>query len=159
MENALALQQKLLVIQEALKAPKDKKNEYGGYAYRTAEGILAAVKPYLKSQGCTVTMTDDILLVGDRYYIKAVATLSDGNTSISCAALAREAVKQGGMADGQITGATSSYARKYALCGLFAIDGNKDLDDIAGAPEKPTEKRPIRVHADFTDGGAQPLFD
>jgi len=119
----------LIEIQSRLKAPKNQRNNFGKYNYRSAEDILEAVKPLLKEQSCTLTIEDEILLVGDRYYVKATATLrnKDGHT-VQTHAFAREAETKAGMDVSQITGATSSYARKYALNGLFAIDDNKDTD-------------------------------
>lgn len=119
----------LIEIQSRLKAPKNQRNNFGKYNYRSAEDILEAVKPLLKEQSCTLTIEDEIFLVGDRYYVKATATLcnKDGHT-VQTHAFAREAETKAGMDVSQITGATSSYARKYALNGLFAIDDNKDTD-------------------------------
>lgn len=133
----LPINEVLRGIQQQLNAPKDKTNEFGKYKYRTAEGILAAAKPLLELARCSVVMCDEMVLLGDRYYIKATATLTDDSgNAVSASAYAREAEKQGGMSDGQITGATSSYARKYALCGLFAIDSGEDLDSIAANDQK-----------------------
>lgn len=117
-------------IQLALHAPKDKKNDFGKYAYRNCEGVLEALKPHLKEQKCWLLMNDELVLIGDRYYVKATVTLvNEAGETAAATAFAREADKQGGMAESQITGSASSYARKYALCGLFAIDGNKDADE------------------------------
>ena len=123
------LHKKLWTIQQTLNAPKGQYNKFGGYSYRSAEDILEAVKPLL--QNVTLMVSDDIVLIGDRYYVKATATLSDGEDSISATAFAREEKEQKGMTAGQITGATSSYARKYALNGLFCIDDAKDADTDA----------------------------
>jgi hypothetical protein len=113
-------------IQKELKAPKNQKNSFGNYNYRSCEDILEAVKPLLGE--ASLTLTDDIVLVGDRYYVKATATLTMGSEGASCQAYAREALDKKGMDAAQITGAASSYARKYALNGLFCIDDNKDND-------------------------------
>lgn len=117
-------------IQSELKAPKNQYNKFGGYKYRNAEDIMEAVKPLLKKHGCTLTVSDDIVLVGNRFYIKATATITDneGTTSVSTTAFAREEETKKGMDAAQITGAASSYARKYALNGLFCIDDTKDAD-------------------------------
>lgn len=120
-------------IQHKLKAPKDKKNDFGNYKYRSCESILEAVKPILNEYGAALTLSDEIEEVGGRVYVRATATLFfDGEESldsvISVSAYAREAEVKKGMDDSQITGATSSYARKYALNGLFAIDDTKDAD-------------------------------
>lgn len=117
---------KLSQIQAQLKAPKNQRNAFGGYNYRSCEDILEAVKPLL-GEAC-LTISDDIVLIGDRFYIKATAKLSLGNECIENSAFAREPLAKKGMDEAQITGATSSYARKYALNGLFAIDDTKDAD-------------------------------
>ncbi|EJY0670486.1 ERF family protein [Escherichia coli] len=132
------LHKKLWTIQQTLNAPKGQYNKFGGYSYRSAEDILEAVKPLL--QNVTLMVSDEIVLIGDRYYVKATATLSDGEDSISATAFAREEKEQKGMTAGQLTGATSSYARKYALNGLFCIDDAKDLD--ADAYAKQTGQQP-----------------
>lgn len=118
--------EKLAKIQKELKAPKDLRNNFGGYNYRSAESILEAVKPLL--DGAILTLEDDILLVGNRFYIKATATFQDGDYVKTTTAFAREPEAKKGMDDSQITGTASSYARKYALNGLFCIDDNKDAD-------------------------------
>ena len=120
----------LAAIQAELKAPKSQFNKFGGYKYRKAEDILEAVKPLLKKYGCNLTCTDDLLLIGDRYYIKATATLiciEDGS-AFSTTAFAREEEEKKGMDGSQVTGASSSYARKYALNGLLCIDDTADSD-------------------------------
>ena len=120
---------KLNQIQANLKAPKNQMNKFGGYKYRSCEDILEAVKPLLKESGLILLIKDEILNMGDRYYVKATCTLYDEEGhSLSTEALAREAQTKKGMDESQITGAASSYARKYALNGLFAIDDNKDAD-------------------------------
>jgi hypothetical protein len=116
----------LAMIQRELKAPKGQTNNFGNYKYRSCEDILEALKPHLN--GYTLILTDEIILVGDRYYIKATATISDGKESVSATGIARESHTKKGMDDSQITGSTSSYARKYALNGLFCIDDTKDAD-------------------------------
>ena len=133
------IQAKLINIQQALVAPKDQVNNFGKYKYRTCEGILEAVKPLLNSNNLTVVMSDEMINLGDRYYIKATVTLNDTESgeSLSVTAFAREEEEKKGMDQSQVTGASSSYARKYALCGLFAIDGNKDSDETC---EKTTDK-------------------
>lgn len=119
----------LNTIQTSLAAPKGQRNNFGNYNYRSCEDILAAAKPLLKEQECTLTIADDILLVGDRFYIKATATITNKEgLSVCTTAFAREEAAKKGMDASQVTGAASSYARKYALCGLFAIDGEKDAD-------------------------------
>lgn len=119
----------LIAIQSELKAPKSQFNKYGGYKYRKAEDILEAVKPLLNKQKCTLTITDDIVMVGNRIYVKANATIkNEKGESETTTGWAREEETKKGMDCSQITGASSSYARKYALNGLFAIDDNADSD-------------------------------
>lgn len=119
----------LISIQSKLKAPKDKRNTFGGYNYRSCESILEAVKPHLKDECCTLTINDEIVQVGDRYYIKATATLrNSAGECVTATALAREEETKKGMDAAQVTGSASSYARKYALNGLLAIDDTKDPD-------------------------------
>lgn len=119
----------LITIQSELKAPKSQFNKFGGYKYRKAEDILEAVKPLLAKQKCTLIITDDVVLIGNRIYVKATATIK--NEKGECETTngwAREEESKKGMDGSQITGASSSYARKYALNGLFAIDDNADSD-------------------------------
>ena len=119
---------KLLKIQSELKAPKNQKNAFGGYNYRSCEDIFEAVKPLLKEEGLILRLTDELVNIGERYYIKATAILTDGTDTIENVAYAREEETKKGMDGSQITGASSSYARKYALNGLFLIDDVKDSD-------------------------------
>jgi len=136
MENTIHT--KLVKIQQELKAPKSQRNEFGGFNYRSCEDILNAVKPLLGD--LSLTLSDDVINVGDRNYIQASAILSDGKDSIVVTGLAREAVSKTKMDDAQITGAASSYARKYALNGLFAIDDTKDADTQDNTKVKPEPK-------------------
>jgi len=115
-------------IQQELKAPKNQFNAFGKYNYRSCEDIVEGFKKL--PTGLVLTVGDDVVLVGDRIYVKATATLSDGENSISNSGFAREALTKKGMDDSQITGAASSYARKYALNGLFCIDDTKDSDSM-----------------------------
>lgn len=124
----MELNDKLLIIQSKLKAPKNQYNDFNKFYYRSAEDILEALKPLLKEVGCTLTISDEIVVVAERVYVKAIATLSDGKDNISTTAFAREEESKKGMDVAQITGAASSYARKYALNGLFCIDDTKDPD-------------------------------
>lgn len=121
---------RLSKLQEELKAPKNLTNTFGKYNYRNAEGILEAVKPLLVKYELLLNISDDVVIVGERYYIKAIATVSDtkSDESISVSAFARESLDKKGMDDSQISGAASSYARKYALNGLFLLDDTKDAD-------------------------------
>ena len=120
----------LMAVQADLKAPKNQHNSFGKYDYRSAEDIIEAVKPLLKDNGLFLNMSDDIVLIGDRYYVKATVSVTDIVTgeSVQTSALAREAAQKKGMDESQVTGTASSYARKYALNGLFAIDDNRDAD-------------------------------
>jgi len=135
----------LLIIQQKLNAPKTQFNKFGNYAYRSCEDILMAVKPLLAETECTLTCTDDIVLVGDRFYLKATYTLTnkDGK-AVSATGFAREQEKVSGQIEAQITGATSSYSRKYALNALFAIDDNKD-PDATNTHGKDAEKTPKKA--------------
>lgn len=120
--------QKLLSVQEKLKAPKSQNNNFGKYKYRSCEDILEAVKPLNVEAGLLLTISDEIELVDGRHYVKATCRVTDGTDEIVVTASAREAGNKKGMDDAQVTGATSSYARKYALNGLYLIDDTKDAD-------------------------------
>ena len=115
------------IIRE-LKAPKNQKNNFGGYMYRSAEDILEAVKPLLK--GCNLSISDEIVNVGNRFYVKATVTFTHGDYSKSVTAFAREPESKKGMDESQITGMASSYSRKIALNGIFLIDDTKDADTM-----------------------------
>lgn len=135
---------KLMNIQQELKVPKGQYNDFGKYAYRSCEDILEAVKPLLKKEKVVLTISDELQYIGNRYYIKATAILIDTESEaiISNSAYAREEETKKGMDGSQITGASSSYARKYALNGLFGIDDNKDSDttNIQSKEEKEDKK-------------------
>lgn len=118
--------ERLASIQEHLNAPKNQYNSFGKYKYRSCEDILEGVKPLLK--GLFLSISDEIVLIGDRYYVKATATITDGENKHAATAMAREEESKKGMDAAQVTGATSSYARKYCLNGLFGIDDAKDAD-------------------------------
>lgn len=117
-----------MAVQQELKAPKNLENKFGGYSYRSAEGILESVKPLLKKYNLTLVISDDMVEVGGRVYVKANARLANEKENLVVSAYAREAENKKGQDDSQITGSTSSYARKYALNGLFCIDDVKDPD-------------------------------
>lgn len=145
----------LIAIQQGLKAPKDKYNDFGKYKYRSAESILEAVKPLLADQYCTLTINDELVFVGSRYYIKATCTITnEKGEQVQTSALAREEETKKGMDASQVTGACSSYARKYALNGLFAIDDTKDADALNTSAEyTATQKTLLRVTmADYLAG-------
>lgn len=132
--------ERVIAVQSQLKAPKSQWNDFGSYYYRNCEDILEAVKPLLKAEGLLLTITDDIVMIGDRFYVKATATLTDGERTLSNQAFAREPVERAKMTDSQVTGAASSYARKYALNGLFAIDDTKDDDTLNNGKNTDTTK-------------------
>ena len=125
-----SLQECLNYIQVNLKAPKNMKNSFGNYFYRNLEGIFEGLKPLLDETSCIITISDSMELIGDRYYIVATASLKKGDEVISCEGWARESEDKKGMDTSQITGSTSSYARKYAMNGLFAIDDVRDADGM-----------------------------
>ena len=118
----------LVEIQKKLKAPKDLYNKFGNYKYRSAESILEAVKPLLAENGVLLTITDEIVMIGNRYYVKSTATAQKDGETMCGIGYAREDDSKKGMDGSQVTGASSSYARKYALNGLFLIDDTKDVD-------------------------------
>lgn len=122
--------QKLIDIQGKLKAPKGQFNSFGNYSYRSCEDILEAVKPLLREHGCALTISDELVNKGERYHIRATVTLWDCDTGdkLEASAFAREEESKKGMDASQITGSCSSYARKYALNGLFCIDDTRDSD-------------------------------
>lgn len=128
METINTMNEKLIKIQSELKAPKSQYNDYGGYSYRSCEDIFEALKPILSRENLSLRCNDELVQIGDRYYIKTIVTLSDGINEIVNVAYAREEETKKGMDGSQITGASSSYARKYALNGLFMIDDVKDSD-------------------------------
>ena len=120
--------EKLIKIQSELKAPKSNYNGFGKFHYRSCEDILEAVKPLLAKEKCTLTLSDDIVAIADKVYVRATATISDGKEQYITSAYARESENKKGMDESQMTGTASSYARKYALNGLFLIDDTKDTD-------------------------------
>lgn len=134
----------LIAIQSELKAPKTQVNNFGGYKYRKAEDILEAVKPLLAKQKCTLTITDDIVMVGNRIYVKATATIKNEKGEVETSTgWAREEESKKGMDASQITGASSSYARKYALNGLLAIDDNADSDTTNNGQQQTQTQQPV----------------
>ena len=128
MSEELNLTQKLLNVQRDLKAPKGQFNNFGKYKYRSAEDILEAVKPLNAREGILLTISDEPMFIGDWHYIKATASITDGKDTHIVTAFARESQAKKGMDDSQITGTASSYARKYALNGMYLIDDTKDAD-------------------------------
>lgn len=145
---------KLVDVQSKLKAPKSQYNSFGKYKYRSAEDILEAVKPLLAENGLLLWLSDEVVQIGERFYVKATATLQGEDGTVSVTAYAREDEDKKGMDGSQITGTASSYARKYALNGLFLIDDNKDADTDAykqqqQQPEQPQEVDMANVRAWF----------
>lgn len=140
----------LIEIQKNLKAAKDEKNLFGNYNYRTCEGILEAVKPLLGE--CRLILADEMIQIGDRYYLKATAALNINGDIIASTGWARECQTKKGMDEAQITGAASSYARKYALCGLFLIDGGEDPDKGNNSKEvqKAKKKEPLEIEQELS---------
>ena len=154
----MSIYETLSHIQAELKAPKNLYNKFCGYYYRNAESILEATKPLCAKYGCTLTVSDEIQLIGDRYYVKATATIQDKDCSTaSVSSFAREDETKKGMDGAQITGAASSYARKYALNGLFCIDDTKDPN--TDEYHKQTTKDPQEVTAspEVTTAEPQPV--
>lgn len=159
--------EKLAKIQKELKAPKGQLNKFGGYNYRSCEDILEAVKPLL--DGAILTLQDEIINIGNRFYVKATATFTDGTYTHSVTAMAREPETKKGMDESQITGMASSYARKYALNGLFCIDDTKDADtmDNTLAPKRKqtneevlnNQLKPLSEQAKRDIAGATTLAD
>lgn len=129
----------LIKIQSQLKAPKGQFNNFGKYKYRSCEDILEALKPLLKENECHLTLSDEPLVIGNRFYIQATATLTSLTESVSVKAFAREEEAKKGMDGSQITGTASSYARKYALNGLFCIDDTKDSNSNELATQQRTQ--------------------
>lgn len=163
-KKSKTINDRLRDVQCELKAPKGQFNKFGGYKYRSCEDILEAVKPVLKKHGLTLTLNDAIVEVGGRIYIKARATVTDGMTNIGADAYAREAESKKGMDSSQITGMASSYARKYALNGLFLIDDTKDADSneqhkqAQNAPKQAAPKQAPVQQAQAPDA-LQPIRD
>ena len=148
----------LIAIQSKLKATKGRWNSFGKYHYRSCEDILEAVKPLCAEEGCILLIADEMVLVGERYYIKATATLKTPEAEFKTTGYARESDDKKGMDQSQITGTASSYARKYALNGLFCIDDNKDADTDEYQHEKKSREakakpasKPAKSRAELED--------
>jgi len=168
----LTLDERLVAVQNALKVTKDKYNVFGKYSFRNQEAILEAVKPLLLEHSLRLSLSDRIELIGDRYYIVASATLKYKEEELIVEARAREDLTQAGMAASQVTGSTSSYARKYCLGGLFLLDDNKDPDEDdkvnkpktlaptqpkapVRTPAQPVAKTPVKVEAAKTEAAKE----
>lgn len=144
--DTTTLVERLQAVQSELKAPKRQTNKFGNYRYRSAEDILESLKPLLKKNGLALILTDEMVEIGNRIYVKASAAVIDPmGAQLSVNGYAREAEVKKGMDDSQITGSASSYARKYALNGLFAIDDTKDADATnthgKGSAQKPQKEK------------------
>lgn len=152
----MGLKSKLIQIQRELNAPKSNYNSFGKYSYRSCEDILEAVKPLLAANACTLVVSDTMDAVGDRIYVKATATIYDceSEESVAATAYAREAAERKGMDDSQVTGSASSYARKYALNGLFCIDDNKDPDTAPPPAPKPANAEKNHANANKNSANA-----
>lgn len=144
-DSQVVLNQRVGDIQHKLKAPKGQYNSFGKYNYRSCEDILEGVKPLLKEHNLTLLIDDEIVQIGERYYVKATAKITDGREIVSATAYAREPDTKKGMDESQITGATSSYARKYALNALLCIDDTKDADTMDNS-KKPAQQTQETVY-------------
>ena len=144
-DSQVVLTQRVGDIQHKLKAPKGQYNSFGKYNYRSCEDILEGVKPLLKEHNLALLIDDEIVQIGERYYVKATAKITDGREIVSATAYAREPDTKKGMDESQITGATSSYARKYALNALLCIDDTKDADTMDNS-KKPTQQTQETVY-------------
>ena len=144
-DSQVVLNQRVGDIQHKLKAPKGQYNSFGKYNYRSCEDILEGVKPLLKEHNLALLIDDEIVQIGERYYVKATAKITDGREIVSATAYAREPDTKKGMDESQITGATSSYARKYALNALLCIDDTKDADTMDNS-KKPVQQTQETVY-------------
>lgn len=144
-DSQVVLTQRVGDIQHKLKAPKGQYNSFGKYNYRSCEDILEGVKPLLKEHNLALLIDDEIVQIGERYYVKATTKITDGREIVSATAYAREPDTKKGMDESQITGATSSYARKYALNALLCIDDTKDADTMDNS-KKPVQQTQETVY-------------
>lgn len=147
----MSIYEKLAAVQSALKAPKSQYNAFGKYNYRNCEDIIEAAKPLLKANGLLLVISDELEHIGDRFYVKAIATVIDvtDGTAFDVTAYAREEAEKKGMDGSQVTGASSSYARKYALNGMFAIDDTKDSDTTNTGDHKEQKMESVEDAAGF----------
>lgn len=147
----MGIKEKLFNIQQEFKSGKDMYNDFAKFAYRNVENMLADLKPILKKYNCIITFNDDVVNVGNSNYIKTIVTLIDLNTdeTISVSGVAKEDDNRAGMCSGQMSGCSSSYCRKYALCGLLAVNEEKDLDSLDNRPNQPkNDNKPIKSNID-----------
>ena len=140
-QKLISLEEKMTMIQSGLTVPKNQFNSFGQYKYRSCEDILEAIKPLLRITNTHLTISDEVVMIGNRYYVKAVATIWSEKQMFQVCAYAREPEVRKGMDESQITGATSSYARKYALNGLFCIDDTKDADSTNDLSKTPSQAK------------------
>lgn len=155
----MTINEKLLQIQLELKVPKSKPNKFGGYKYRTVDMILEQVKPLTEKHKAVLLLQDELVLIGERYYVKATAILLDleSDTNVATSAYAREQLERKKSDDSQLTGAASTYARKYALAGLFLLDdSDMDPDSYAGAPEDDDPEELDRQEAEEQEAEEKP---
>ena len=147
----MIMQEKLVRVQKELKAPKNQFNAFGKYKYRSCEDIIEAVKPLLHEEGLTLFLSDEVVCVGTKNYVKATVSVESKDNKVAVSAYAREADVQKGMNEAQITGSASSYARKYALNGLFAIDDTKDADATNDHGYAKPQEYPAPAQTDLGD--------
>lgn len=160
--------EKITKLQNLVKAPKDKFNSFGNFSYRSVENIYEAAKPHLLDLKLNLNLTDDIVFIGDRYYIQATAILTDGVNKIEAKAYAREPNIKKGMDEAQITGSASSYARKYAISALLLLDDNQDIDsqdntknndksknDAAALPKNINKNAKVQLFTKLQDFGLE----
>lgn len=147
-EKELSIHDKLVKIQSELRVPKNNYNKFSNFYYRSAEDIQEALKPLLAENGLTLLLSDEVVLIGSRYYIKATASLTDGKETVATEAYAREEEVKKGMDGSQISGSSSSYSRKYALNGMFLIDDTKDADTRDNKEEEVDQKESLKKIGD-----------
>ena len=148
----MGIKEKLFNIQQEFKSGKDMYNDFAKFAYRNVENMLADLKPILKKYNCIITFNDDVVNVGNSNYIKTIVTLIDLNTdeTISVSGVAKEDENRAGMCSGQMSGCSSSYCRKYALCGLLAVNEEKDLDALDNQPNQPkNDNKPTKSNIEL----------
>ena len=147
----MGIKEKLFNIQQEFKSGKDMYNDFAKFSYRNLENMMTDLKPILKKYNCIITFNDDVVNVGNSNYIKTIVTLIDLNTdeTISVSGVAKEDDNRAGMCSGQLSGSSSSYCRKYALCGLLAVNEEKDLDSLDNRPNQPkNDNKPIKSNID-----------
>lgn len=159
MGESTTLHEKMIKVQAELRAPKGQYNDFSNFHYRSCEDILEAVKPLLHASGLMLTLSDEVVAVGDRIYVKATAAVTDGTESRAAFGHACEPAQKKGMDSSQITGAASSYARKYALNGLFCIDDSKDADTLGTITVTPEQVKKIKGRIETTGANEEKFLD